>query len=403
MIYTYEVDFNNLIFYFQGLPMFNLRHMPLTSEKFLEYLQKDNADYRDGFGHTTYNPNTPMEHRWDTNLRAPPPEVDQTSLDSYKKLQPQIVEKLVDVNRNATERLRSTFIELVLQYCMRSNHSVQSFLDAKTLGHNVPPTPTIQKFSFAFFRILLQPPIFIDNYYHDRPWAYKREWHITEPEWDRRWWWARGNVFVHFRPHLTDLRTFQAAISETVSIIDEEASSIDEYNKCVYAVINSISDCVIVKYDRTEGRVQHTSLMRLVPSFHQSMIRTEGIDALMDLCLHLDELCDGHPYIHPPPTKGSSPFPMELLWRIASFLEHPIYLFLFASASQTFKRAAKPLLMRPIVDELLLTSSSDRRGIRGLNSTVFNCAGRESGLLLHNMRQWKDTYNALSKPDRFVH
>ncbi|KAF7290044.1 hypothetical protein HMN09_01309400 [Mycena chlorophos] len=293
--------------------------MPPSPELFCKYIGFDH------YGHRSYAPSTPARHRWSNRAVFRPPPVDDTIIQAYNAIKPQLevlsVDELLGVSPGCplpeSERTRIAFYEILvggeMQEFIYGAHS--RWLSFCRRRERIPVE--LAEWGHRVLQLGLGPLEL--NKALRRHWPDRIRFHPSGDLYtksDKPLWLAPDTLCVRFATHLEDERNLKAHVS---ALLDEMPA---QKSHSVFGVIFSIFHCVIV--ERTENSVKTTPALRFVPSSYANQPYTEGIAAIARLGLYIDQLkveklvAQSKPVLEPGHFLYS--FPSELVQQIAYHL-----------------------------------------------------------------------------------
>ncbi|KAN0111856.1 hypothetical protein V8E52_008062, partial [Russula decolorans] len=346
--WTYEIDFDNLIFHVNAQPMFRLDNMP-PSKIFLKSISYDH------FGHTALRENTPAQFRYD--WRAPPPPPSPEPLATYNSCHnwssTSSMHDLLSVPAalSSIERARTAFVEILVTRCM-SGCWIGRHL---RILENVPDRDHIPKsilrLALSLVNFAVGPPI------PSLPCIPRRS--------SQDFIWIRKDVCLRITTHLDDTDNLRGSIGDLVHHIN---TTQDGEVGTVYGIACSIFHCAVVRVDKdAEGTsFAHTPALQFLPSFYARKISTPGIEAMSRLGCQvsgvefLTAISDAYnlPRIKheesPVASSMIAKVPVEVWTRIGDFITSPADLVNLASISPQALSAAADLARCPWVLEFRL-------------------------------------------------
>ena len=341
--WMYQIDFDNLVFHINQIPMFRLENRP-KKDVFLESIPYSHFSY-DHFGHRALHEHTPVELRF--NLRAPPPSPPPESSAAYKscpnRSSTSSIHELLGTPMalSSIERARKALVGVLITRFMieRTTGYYLRILEQVADRSSLPNSMLNLALSLVNFAVGIPNPSLPYN--------------PSGITWD--FIWIRKDVCLRITTHLDDEENLQASIGELIHHINETSTE-----GTFYGIACSIFHCAIVRLDKDERgtSIAHTPALQFMPSFYAREISTPGIEALSRLGCQasgvefLNALAER--YHLPRLTHGSSEsvasrVPVEI-WRIVGdFITEPIDLVNLAYISPQALSAAADLARCPWV------------------------------------------------------
>ncbi|KIY62881.1 hypothetical protein CYLTODRAFT_426578 [Cylindrobasidium torrendii FP15055 ss-10] len=387
--YTYEIDLDNLVFHENYVPCFNLRHMPSTEAKFLEYLRGS-----DSYGNATCSVNAPVECRWTMALLESPRlcSIDTTTLETYDSLGAKVVADIVEPPASIATPVRKRLAEVIIAQLMRFNMPralLQLRQAAQSSSVHSFTKDTRTAVGLCLLATVLHPALYAPRswrtpinffYRHIKRKGSRNNSFRYLPD-ETATWWIRDDIAAHVAANLTNEDHLRAAVVKCLQFMQSATP-----RSIVYGVLFSISHCALLSWDPVSGKTQHTLPLVFMPDVYAQQRETVGITALVYLAEHIDALADGFTCIRAPQSKSSGPLPIEIMSHIASFITVPKDLFAFASASQVYKRAAKLRLLLPqLGGDIVVALAPEGDGEQVLGSQMVICA---DGIKRRMLEDW---------------
>ncbi|KAK0192618.1 hypothetical protein F5146DRAFT_511854 [Armillaria mellea] len=322
--WIYEIDFDNLVFHVDSLPMFRLDCMP-SSHDFCDFISFDH------YGGRAYPEEMPECHRYEANWITSPPEISNEQLTAYKRLDATVKEDIVPLAMSVVSSTRIRLVEALIGVLMKRTSSTRrNIINLR----NVSSRETFTKASFhtiwLFAWTALSPP------------KYGKQWEAviagshypaTVSKDDCLAVWFRENLCVFAWTHLDDEHNLKAAVVAITECLRSQSCDSD-----TFGVAFSLYYCVVVRLEGKTGKVTHT-----------------GITALARLSEYLDDLSLGHPDVTVCTTEPlRTQLPHELLAHISEYICSSGTLLAYAQASMQTRVACRAMLMEPWVVNLQL-------------------------------------------------
>ncbi|KAF7290053.1 polymerase II transcription elongation factor [Mycena chlorophos] len=329
--WIYTIDLDHEVFLVDSNPLYSLKNMPPTGESFCRYIGFDN------YGRRSYKSTTPAKYRY--NWTAPPPTVEDKTIEAYNALLPH--RQTVDINvllgasmeqpLPAWESARVALYEVVVGGKMRAFPFSRDINTLESIAErNAIPRSLVLwgqealKLGFGPMKFGSGELLRVDGQ-HDP---------------DELFWLVPDAVAVRFTTHLDDERNFKRQVLLLVEELPQEPTT------STFGILFSFFHCAIVHVHN--GTVSHTPAMRFLPNKFAGNPSTRGLTALArqaDMSGTVSN--DGH-YLHSVPN--------ELLERITSHL-FPVDLDNLALAAPTIFCASVDRWRRyPFVRECRLES-----------------------------------------------
>ncbi|KAK0238121.1 hypothetical protein EDD85DRAFT_1005529 [Armillaria nabsnona] len=339
--WIYEIDFDNLVFHVDSVPMFRLDCMP-SHDDFCDYISVNH------YGGRAYPEEMPERYRYDANWITSPPEISKKQLTAYKRLDAIVKEDIVPLAISVVSTTRIRLLEAMVGVLMkRSSSTCRNIINLR----NVSSRDSFTKASFHaiwhFAWTALSPP------------KYGKQWEavIAGSHYPARVSkndclavWFRENLCVFAWTHLDDEHNLKAAVVAITECLHSQSCVSD-----TFGVAFSLYHCVVVRLEGKTGKVTHTGVLDFLPSWYAYSPSTSGITALARLSEYLDDLSLGHPDVTVCTTEPlHAPLPHELLARISEYIYSSATLLAYAQASVQTRAACRAMLMKPWVDNLQL-------------------------------------------------
>jgi hypothetical protein len=346
--WIYEIDFDNLIFHVNARPMFRLDNMP-PSKVFLKSISYDH------FGHTALRENTPVQFCCDWGAPPPPPSLESlAAYNSYRNWSSaSSMHDLLSVPAalSSIERVRTTFVELLVTRCMAEYSIGQQLRILESVPDRDHIPDCMLKLALSLVNFAVGPPI---------PSMPCIPLHASHD-----FIWIRKDVCLRITTHLDDKDNLRASIGDLVRHIN---TTQDGEVGTVYGIACSIFHCAVVRVDKDmEGTsFAHAPALQFLPSFFARKISKPGIEALSRLGCQasgvefLAAISDAYnlPRITHDESSVSSSMtakvPVEVWTRIGDFITSPADLVNLASVSPQAFSAAANLARFPWVLKLRL-------------------------------------------------
>ncbi|TCD69318.1 hypothetical protein EIP91_008074 [Steccherinum ochraceum] len=305
------------------------------------------------------------------NLVAPPPTVSKDSLELFQRYGdpagPVSTSTLLALPETSSQR-ESTCIHY-LELCIGSH--MQKY-NARSTLRNLPTARSVDELSsasrwimYTLARVATCPILYdrtwLQHYGPNTKCAVSVKSSI---------WWMRKHICIRPSTHLQDDANMKHAVAELVSAIKAKAGLPGCHSpSVVYGFAFSLLDCVVVRVDlEKDGNFQYTEAMDFLPDAYADVPSTPGITALARLGLvpaiddapfyrtailqangesQTEDISPASPTSSDAEGFPDKPFPTDILFKVAQYIEDPRSLCDFALASSSAMIAALPWLKYP--------------------------------------------------------
>ncbi|KAK0480730.1 hypothetical protein IW261DRAFT_1474280 [Armillaria novae-zelandiae] len=339
--WIYEIDFDNLVFHIDSIPMFRLDCMPPAPD-FCDYIAFNH------YGGRAYPEKMPERYRYEANWITSPPEIGKDQLMAYKRLDATVTEDIIPLAMSVVSSTRIRLLEALIGTLMKRSGSLyRNIINLRNVSSRDYFTKASSHSIWLFAWSALSPP------------KYGNQWEavIAGSHYPARVSkddclavWFRENLCVFAWTHLDDEPNLKAAVVAITGCLRSQSRDSD-----TFGVAFSLFHCVVIRLDGKTGKVTHTGVLDFLPSWYAYSLSTPGITALARLSEYLDDLSLGHPDVAVCTTEPlHTQLPHELLAQISEYICGSDTLLAYAQASVQTRAACKAMLMKPWVVNLQL-------------------------------------------------
>ncbi|KAJ7125391.1 hypothetical protein C8R44DRAFT_782993 [Mycena epipterygia] len=364
--WVYEIDLDHEVFLVDSNPLFALNNMPDPANgSFVECIGVDS------YGHRSYSPSTPEEHRY--NWKSAPPNVDDNVIEDFTARQPNPDHSALSVTEllgttsydiGSCEAARIEFFELLIGKMMGAWHVGHDIRLLEALPDRTHISSTLVSLGVGMVQAAVGRMIFGNELEPFSPIA-KGSVEFS---------WLAPDICLRITTHLDDERNMKKA---TLDIVDEVALH-REPGSVTYGILFSFFHCIIIKVDPNNG-FKSTATLQFLPSFRTTTPSTSGITAIARLAYHCLTAVKRDGAVNTLPSNHFlSQVPLDVVDHIAGNLD-PLDLESLRLVAPLFQPAADALLCYPYIKKYRLLNvvqrvpeTSQKRKTRNpLTSKVF--------------------------------
>ncbi|KAJ7672112.1 hypothetical protein B0H17DRAFT_989058 [Mycena rosella] len=323
--WVYEIDLDHEVFLIDGNPLFALKNMP-GPDLFLQCIGVDS------YGHRSYSPSTPDEHKY--NWKSPPPEVEDRVIAEYDARQSTpphsklTIAELLDAPASvgSCEAARIGLYEVVIGKMMQ----------AWGVGHYVRLLEAVPDRSEIPSELLPLGLNMVEVAVGRMAFSKGKSFAAAEL---KEFSWLALDICIRIVTHLDEERNVKKAV---LGLVDEVISR-RQSGSVAYGILFSFFHCIVLQVDRN-NEFKSTTTLQFLPDFHSTSPSTPGIVAVARLGYHCFTAPKANGVAN---TLPSSHFlnqvPLDVLEHIATNLD---------PADLESFRAVTPLF-EPVTDALL--------------------------------------------------